>query len=106
MKLTTRFAWTQIKRTRSRTIWTLAGIVLATMMITAVFGFAESALRGIYDFYVQEDGDWHLQFQWIDEETAIGVAGVFAVTWVTMRYSASRLKGRSIVDAIRAEGGI
>jgi hypothetical protein len=27
--------------------------------------------------------------------------GVFVITWVTMRYSASRLKGRSIVDAIR-----
>ncbi|GHU87444.1 hypothetical protein FACS1894202_01730 [Clostridia bacterium] len=75
MKLTTRLAWSQIKRTRNRTTWTLTGIVLATMMITAVFGFAESALRGIYDSYVQADGDWHLQFQWIDEETAISVAG-------------------------------
>jgi len=30
------------------------------------------------------------------------VTGVFAVTWVTMRYSASRLRGGSIIEAIRA----
>jgi putative ABC transport system permease protein len=32
--------------------------------------------------------------------------GVFAITWVTMRYSASRLRGGSVVDAIRAEDGV
>ncbi|GHV42372.1 hypothetical protein FACS189490_11200 [Clostridia bacterium] len=32
--------------------------------------------------------------------------GVFAVTWVTMRYAASRLRGGSIINAIRAEGSI
>ncbi|MDR1736402.1 MAG: ABC transporter permease [Oscillospiraceae bacterium] len=31
------------------------------------------------------------------------VAGVLAVTWVTMRYSASKLRGESIVEAIRGE---
>jgi putative ABC transport system permease protein len=31
------------------------------------------------------------------------VLGVFAVTWVTMRYSASRLKRGSIIEAIRGE---
>jgi putative ABC transport system permease protein len=29
------------------------------------------------------------------------VLGVFAVTWITMRYSAGRLRGKSIVEAIR-----
>jgi putative ABC transport system permease protein len=33
------------------------------------------------------------------------VLGVFAVTWVTMRYSASRLRGKNIVETIRAESG-
>ncbi|GHU49058.1 hypothetical protein FACS1894127_1230 [Clostridia bacterium] len=32
--------------------------------------------------------------------------GVFAVTWVTMRYAAKRLRAGSIINAIRAEGGI
>ncbi|MDR0857811.1 MAG: ABC transporter permease, partial [Oscillospiraceae bacterium] len=32
------------------------------------------------------------------------VLGVFAVTWVTMRFSASRLKDKSIVEAIRERG--
>jgi putative ABC transport system permease protein len=32
--------------------------------------------------------------------------GVFVITWVTMRYAANRLRGGSIVDAIRAEDGV
>jgi putative ABC transport system permease protein len=34
------------------------------------------------------------------------VFGVFAVTWVTMRFSASRLKNDSIVGAIRTDGEV
>ena len=30
--------------------------------------------------------------------------GVLAVTWITMRYAASRLRGGSIVEKIRADG--
>lgn len=57
MKLTARLAYSQIKPNRSRTFWTLAGIVLSTAMITAVFGFAASAdvmfkgLLGESDYY-------------------------------------------------------
>jgi putative ABC transport system permease protein len=32
--------------------------------------------------------------------------GVFVITWVTMRYSASKLRGGSIVETIRAEGAV
>jgi putative ABC transport system permease protein len=32
--------------------------------------------------------------------------GVLAVTWVTMRWSASRLRGGSVIDTIRADGNI
>ena len=42
MKLTAKLAYSQIKTNRPRTVWTLIGIVLATAMITAVFGFAAS----------------------------------------------------------------
>jgi len=31
------------------------------------------------------------------------IFGVFVVTWVTMRYSASRLKGGNIIETIRGE---
>ena len=34
------------------------------------------------------------------------VAGVFAITWITMRYAASRLKGRNLIESIRAETGM
>ena len=43
MKLTASLAYSQLKTNRRRTFWTIAGIVLSTAMITAVFGFAASA---------------------------------------------------------------
>ncbi|MDR1065621.1 MAG: ABC transporter permease [Oscillospiraceae bacterium] len=42
MKLTARLAYSQIKINRSRTVWTLLGIVLSTALITAVCSFAAS----------------------------------------------------------------
>ena len=57
MKLTAKLAYSQIKATRARTVWTLAGIALSTMMITAVFGFAASGnsmlneVMGENDYY-------------------------------------------------------
>jgi len=33
------------------------------------------------------------------------VAGVFAITWVTMRFSVSRLRNENIVESIRSETG-
>jgi putative ABC transport system permease protein len=63
IKLTTRLAWTHIKGNRARTVWTLIGVVAAAMMITAVFGFAESARIGIYNQTVRENGDWHIHLQ-------------------------------------------
>lgn len=43
MKLTAGLAYSQLKINRSRTFWTLAGIVISTAMITAISGFAASA---------------------------------------------------------------
>jgi putative ABC transport system permease protein len=42
MKLTIKLASSQLKRNRRRTVWTLLGIVFATAMITAVYGFIAS----------------------------------------------------------------
>lgn len=44
------------------------------------------------------------EFPWIAALQC--VLGVFAVTWVTMRYSASRLRNKNIIEAIRSESGI
>ena len=43
MKLTLSLAYSQLRINRSRTFWTIAGIVLSTAMITAVSGFVTSA---------------------------------------------------------------
>jgi putative ABC transport system permease protein len=34
------------------------------------------------------------------------VLGVFAITWVTMRYSAARLRGDNIIETIRSDSGM
>lgn len=34
------------------------------------------------------------------------IVGVLAITWVTIRYSASRLRKRNIIESIRSEGGM
>jgi len=44
MKLTAKLAYSQIASNRSRTLWTLTGIMLSTAMITAVFGFVASGM--------------------------------------------------------------
>jgi putative ABC transport system permease protein len=47
--------------------------------------------------------DFPFEFPWIPIFQCI--LAVFAVTWIIMRYSASRLRGGNIVEAIRLEGG-
>lgn len=42
MKITVRLAYNQLKINRTRTIWTLIGIVLSTALITAIFSFGAS----------------------------------------------------------------
>ena len=49
MKLTAKLAYSQIKTNKSRSVWTLAGIILAAAMITAVFGFAASGAAVIVE---------------------------------------------------------
>ena len=49
MNLTASLAHSQLKTNYKRTIWTLLGIALSTAMITAVFGFAASAIDTIYE---------------------------------------------------------
>jgi len=48
MKLTAKLALAQLKTNRKRAIWTLLGIVLSTSMITAVFGFAATAMEAVH----------------------------------------------------------
>ncbi|MCL2199915.1 MAG: ABC transporter permease [Defluviitaleaceae bacterium] len=59
MKLTAKLAYSQLIANRKRSIWTLLGIMLATAMFTAVFGFAASFAATIGEFmddmYVRAD---------------------------------------------------
>ena len=49
-KLTAKLAYSQLLQNRRRTIWTLIGIMLSAAMITAIYGFAASALAVIVEF--------------------------------------------------------
>jgi putative ABC transport system permease protein len=67
-----------------------------------VFGLP-LGLIGAYGLYRGMGLSVELPFSFPLLSIAECVLGVFAVTWVTMRYSASKLKGESIVETIRGE---
>jgi putative ABC transport system permease protein len=67
-----------------------------------VFGLP-LGLFGAYALYRAMGLSVELTFRFPWLSVAECILGVFAVTWVTMRYSASRLKGGSIVETIRGE---
>ncbi|MDR1328850.1 MAG: ABC transporter permease, partial [Oscillospiraceae bacterium] len=91
MKLTTKLAYAQIKGNRARSAWTLVGIILATMMITAIFGFAESARLGVYNAVVAERGDWHLLLQpFFSEGEAAEIASDEAVGGYSIQSKANQ----------------
>ncbi|MCL2004475.1 MAG: ABC transporter permease [Oscillospiraceae bacterium] len=56
MKLTQKLAYSQLKKNRRRTLWTLTGVILSAAMITAVYGVAASGsatftgLMGEYEY--------------------------------------------------------
>jgi putative ABC transport system permease protein len=49
--------------------------------------------------FVMHSVEFAYRFPWL--ALAECIAGVFAITWITMHYAANRLKDKSIVDAIR-----
>jgi putative ABC transport system permease protein len=67
-----------------------------------VFGLP-LGLFGAYALYHAMGLSVELPFRFPWLSVAECILGVFAVTWVTMRYSASRLKGGNIVETIRGE---
>jgi putative ABC transport system permease protein len=57
VKLTARLAYSQLKINRSRTLWTLFGIVLSTALIAAVCSFAASGNALVLDILGEGYGD-------------------------------------------------
>ncbi|GHU66906.1 hypothetical protein AGMMS49983_17320 [Clostridia bacterium] len=58
MKLTAKLAYSQIRINRSRTAWTLLGIILSAALITAVCSFAASGNALILDLRSKGDDDF------------------------------------------------
>lgn len=51
-----------MKKSRTRTIVTVIGVVLSAAMITAVATFGVSLLNYMVNGAIQKDGDWHVEF--------------------------------------------
>lgn len=62
MKLTAKLAYNQIKINRSRTMWTLIGVVLSTALITAVCSFAASGNALVVDLLGEGYGGYSGRF--------------------------------------------
>ncbi|MCL2402365.1 MAG: FtsX-like permease family protein, partial [Oscillospiraceae bacterium] len=77
MKLTARLARSQLITSRKRTIWTLIGIVLATAMITAVYGFGASGSAAIADLL----GEAYIRREYT--LTIIGIGMILSIVIVT-----------------------
>lgn len=58
MKLTAKLAYSQIKNSKTRTLWTIVGIILSTALITAVCSFAASANTLIIRFLGSDYGEY------------------------------------------------
>jgi len=80
MKLTKRLAYSQLVTNKRRTIWTLLGIVLATAMITAVYGFAASGAVAITDLM----GDAYIRDVYYRTIYIVGVVLSFVIVAVSV----------------------
>lgn len=58
MKLTAKLAYSQIKNSKTRTLWTIVGIILSTALITAVCSFAASGNALIIEFLGTDYGEY------------------------------------------------
>lgn len=58
MKVTARLAYNQLKINRTRTMWTLIGIVLSTALITAIFSFGASGNTLVKDILGADYGEY------------------------------------------------
>jgi len=72
MKLTVKLAYSQLVTNKKRTVWTLLGILLATAMITAVFGFAVSGMEAVRELM----GDMFVRDVYYT--TIYGISGVLS----------------------------
>ena len=72
-----------------------------SLIIGLPLGIAASYL--IYQFILQSVY-FSYSFPWL--AVVQSVLAVFVITWVTMRYCATRLRGKNIVETIRAESGM
>ena len=74
---------------------------MKSLIIGLPLGILASYL--IYQAIMQSVG-FDYEFPWLAMLQSI--LAVFVITWVTMRYAAARLRGKNIVESIRADSGV
>ena len=62
MNIFSRIALQSMKKSRSRTIVTVIGVILSAAMITAVAAFGTSLLNFLLNNSIAKYGDWHIEF--------------------------------------------
>jgi putative ABC transport system permease protein len=68
MSLTAKLALSNLRKKPGRTAFTIIAVILSVAIVTAVFGFVESARMALRDTYIAGNGDWHVTFFQITPE--------------------------------------
>jgi putative ABC transport system permease protein len=68
MSLTGKLALSNLKKKPGRTAFTIIAVVLSVAIVTAVFGFVESARLALRDMYIAGSGDYHVVFTYTTPE--------------------------------------
>ena len=59
MNIFAKLSWRTMKKSRTRTIVTVTGVILATAMILAVLIFGLSVQQYMLNYAIRRDGNWH-----------------------------------------------
>lgn len=70
MNIFNKFTLQSLKKSRSRTLVTIIGVVLSAALITAVATFGVSLLNYMANGAAQKYGDWHVEFSDVDSTFA------------------------------------
>ncbi|HEX2985716.1 MAG TPA: FtsX-like permease family protein [Caproiciproducens sp.] len=75
MNIFNKVALQGLKKSRTRTLVTIIGVVLSAALITAVATFCVSLMNYLANSTAQKDGDWHVEFEDVNSSFAAKQAG-------------------------------
>lgn len=70
MNIFNKVALQSLKKSRTRTLITMIGVVLSAALITAVATFCVSLMNYLANSAAEKDGDWHIEFEGVNSSFA------------------------------------